>query len=257
MWTKENLDNYIHNNMFELHYQLQYELKTKKIIGAEVLVRFKNYDNEIIAPTDFVPALEQNNHIAILDLWVFQEICKTQCSWRKIGYPVIPVTVNFSMCTMSSPFNIYDLLMIVREYDLTPRDINIDLTGNFPCLDPIGFEKSMQYLSKNGFKLLLDNFGVGSSTLSIFSDVPFEGFKIDRNVFQKSKDNPRKRAILQNIIQLGEKINIDVISEGIETQEELNLLIDLGCLYGQGFYLSKPMDKKSFEEFLTSSPDIL
>lgn len=254
MWIKNDMHEELKLDNLEIYFQPQFDLETFNITGAEALVRFKGEDGQMRNPQEFIPQMEQDDTIPFLDIWVFNEVCKIQKKRRDNKKQMIPIAVNISMRTAAIPFNIYDLTMAVRSTGIQFKDVQVELTGTAPCPSTAGFKKSMDYLKEQGLKVVLDDFGIDYTTLSMFADVFFDCIKIDKYFLHRATDDLRKRAILKGIIQMAKDTQTDVICEGIESDIELELIRSYGCTKGQGYLFSKAVCLAEFEQMLEERP---
>lgn len=254
MWEMEERDKNKFEENYEIVYQPQFDLNTYCVTGAEALVRMKGGDGKIYPPNCFIPRMEENDEIIELDLWVFDQVCQMIRDLHKKNTPVVPVSVNLSMRTVSNPFKIYELTMSVKVHEILLKDILIELTGTAPSPSGKGLEKSLEYIRDQGVGIILDDFGLGYAPLSLFGDTSFDKIKIDKYYLQKAGENQRKRTILKFIIQMAGEIGVDVICEGIETDMELELLRSMGCQRGQGYIFSQPVSAAELEHMLLTRP---
>ena len=200
---------------FEVWYQPKYDLKTKKCVGAEALVRWRSEELGFLPPGKFIPLFERNGFISQLDFYNLEHVMRFQQDCRAKGLPVVPVSVNQSRVHMQEQ----------------------------------GYLAKMHGL---GFRIDMDDFGSGYSDLSLLSYLPLDTMKIDRSLLLASEGSQRMRSVLQKVAELGHTLGMTVICEGIETASQERLLIRCGCEYGQGYLYGKPMPRKDFETFLVA-----
>jgi diguanylate cyclase (GGDEF)-like protein/PAS domain S-box-containing protein len=249
----------IHNALltrqFVLHYQPKVELLSGKIIGFEALIRWLHPTLGLIPPNEFIPYAEESNLIMEIGHWTNREAVHQLMAWYAAGLISADVTmaVNLSTHQLEDPTLIHVIQDILGEEHALPGSLTLEITesaliGNIDYATGI-----LDRLRDFGVSLDLDDFGTGYSSLSYLHRLPFHAIKIDRSFIRELESSPESRAIARSIIQLGGSLNMKVIAEGIETAGQRDCLLQLGCLYGQGYYYSKPQDTKSMEAGLHAS----
>ncbi len=245
----KNLERNIRNRRFKLYLQPKIELKTGKCVGAEALVRF--YDPEqdlIVTPDMFVPQLEKDNLIQVLDIHVFELAVQLLCGWREEGRPPLSVSVNFSRLTALDPATVEKLSMIQSPSGIPPHMLEIELTERIGSLERSAIIKACQPLSAMGYRLALDDFGCEYSSLSILSTLHFDTLKLDRSIVADLVSNRLGSLIVSNSVRLCLEAGTDCVAEGVETAEQAESLNILGCRYAQGYYFCKPIPAELFAE---------
>jgi len=242
-------------NQLLLHYQPKIELATGRIVGFEALVRWRHPTLGMIPPNDFIPFAEESNIILEIGHWTMREAAHQLNAWRAAGLIAADVTmsVNLSTHQLEDPTLIQVIQDVLRNEHAHPSCLTLEITesaliGNIDHASSI-----LNRLRQFGVGLDLDDFGTGYSSLSYLHRLPFHAIKIDRSFIHDLEASPESRVIVQSIIQLGASMNMKVIAEGIETAEQQDRLIQLGCLYGQGFFYSRPLDTKGMELLLNAS----
>jgi diguanylate cyclase (GGDEF)-like protein/PAS domain S-box-containing protein len=238
-----------------LHYQPKVELSTGRIVGFEALVRWLHPTLGMIPPHDFIPQAEESSVILEIGHWTEREAVHQLMQWRAAGLIADDVTmaVNLSTRQLEDPALIQVIESVLGNEHALPGCLTLEVTesaliGNFDHAREI-----LSRLRRLGVGLDIDDFGTGYSSLSYLHYLPFHAIKIDRSFIHDLEASPESRVIVQAIIQLGESMNMKVIAEGIETAGQQDRLIQLGCLYGQGFFYSRPLDTKGMELFLRAS----
>lgn len=242
----EDIEVCLKKSAFEIFYQPQVDLSSHKLIGAEARVRYKDAQGYQM-PSSFIPQLEKNDKIARLDLWALRQVCDRQKMWLQKHCTLIPVTVNFSAWTLCNPYNIYDITMVIREFDLPSHAILLALTSTTPCLSTLGLDKCLAHLQGQDIDLALSNFGAGATTLSLFSDISFRHLKLDRLFLKKTMESDRMRVILKALVRASKELGMYVICSGIDTFAETEMLISVDCDAGQGEFFYPPMQEKEFD----------
>ncbi|MEF9919739.1 MAG: GGDEF domain-containing protein [Erysipelotrichaceae bacterium] len=247
------------NHEFKLFLQPKYSLKTERIAGAEALVRWQRSKDKYIQPNEFIPLFEKNGFITKLDYYMFENVCQMIQNWKKtIKAEDIPrISVNISRVHLNSKELPIKLLEIAAKYQINPNEIEIELTESVMITAEDQVLGMLHQIKNAGFLLSIDDFGRGYSSLSSLSDIPADFVKIDKVFLDHSIENERGRIILLNIIKMIKDLDLISIAEGVETEEQIDLLKDAGCDYVQGFYFSKAIPIKAFKDLLKKTNGLL
>ncbi len=238
------------NDEFEVYYQPQYNYETKEMYSAEALVRWKCDDKENVSPAVFVPLLEKYGMIYEVDKVVWKKVCQDLKNWKKSGLQVPHLSVNISVVDLyQDDFEEY-LLSLINEYQLKPENLHLEITETAYVKDLKFMVNIIKSLQQNGFIVEMDDFGSGYSSLKTLKNVPFDVIKLDMEFLQESEINEKAKNILTSVIDMLQKIKVPVIVEGVEHEEQAELLNRLGCSYMQGYYFGKPTNRKNFEKIL-------
>lgn len=232
----------IQNKEFIMYYQPKINLNTGHIVGAEALVRWVQ-GGKLIPPDCFIPIFEKNGFIEELDYYVFEEVCAF-INRQKGMAPII--SVNLSWITVGKDNLIQRLEAILEKYQVKPIQIDLEITES-AFVDQ--FEDSLsrlEHLRSLGFTISMDDFGAGISSLNRLKEIPLDIMKIDRGFVMDSLENKKGKIIIENVIQMGKKLNLETVAEGIETKEQLEFLRDMGCDVGQGYYYARPLPEGEF-----------
>ena len=243
------------NDEFQAWYQPKYELKTRKVIGAEALVRWISPTMGFMPPGKFIPLFEQNGFVIQVDYCVLEKACQLQRQRLDAGKEIVPISVNQSRLHMTEDGYLDKMRAIIEKYKLPPNVIELEITetmfGDFDReTSRRNAERIVKRLKEIGFTISVDDFGAGYSSFSLLSSLPMDVLKIDRSILTGADTSSKMKNILAKVIELGHSLGLLVICEGIETPEEENLLLSLGCRYGQGFLNAKPMPRDDFVNFL-------
>ena len=246
--------NALNNDEFKPYYQPKYDIETRKIIGAEALVRWISPEKGFMPPGEFIPLFERNGFVIQVDYYILEKACQLQMRRLAAGQSIIPISVNQSRLHMTEEGYLDKMRAIVVKYKLPPNIIELEITetmfGDFDKKSARqNAEKVINGLKELGFIISVDDFGAGYSSFSLLSSLPMDVMKIDRSVLTGADTSQKMKKILGNVIELGHSLGMRVICEGIETVEEENLLLSLGCRYGQGFLNAKPMPVEEFIDF--------
>ena len=242
------------NDEFKAWYQPKYDIKTRRIIGAEALVRWISPETGFMPPGKFIPLFEQNGFVIQVDYYILEKTCQLQRERLDAGKEVVPISVNQSRLHMTEDGYLEKMRAIIEKYKLPPNTIELEITETmFGDFDKKAArqnaEKIINGLKEIGFIISVDDFGAGYSSFSLLSSLPMDVMKIDRSVLTGADTSQKMKKILGKVIELGKSLGMNVICEGIETVEEEKLLLSLGCRYGQGFLNAKPMPVNDFIAF--------
>ncbi|MGG7176421.1 EAL domain-containing protein [Clostridium paraputrificum] len=239
----------IENGEFNVYYQPIYNLFTNEIVGAEALIRWMK-KGEIIPPYKFIAIAKKTGDITDIDNFVLEEACAFCKKKREMGHKDFQVSVNASYRFLRQP-NFIDILKgILSINDLDPSGLKLEITEDEIIDDEAGVVKLLEEIKKLGIKVALDDFGVGYSSFSYIKILPIDTIKIDRSLLLKIEYDPKTLAIITTLIQLAHTLDLDVVAEGVEIEEQLNLLKGLNCDKIQGYLISKPVPKEEFNKIM-------
>ncbi len=233
---------------FECYLQPKYSLRTRHIEGAEALIRWNSKDFGFVFPNEFIPLSEKNGFVVELDFFVLEEVCRMMRRWIDNGKKPIVVSVNQSRLHLNHDDYIWRLREIIDKYDIPYEYIELELTESVFMDNTDTLLTIMHKLHEIGFKLSLDDFGSGYSSLNMLKDIPVDVVKIDREFFNGTVNSEKGRAVISTVVDLAKNLDMEVISEGVETKEQVDFLADIDCAMVQGYYFAKPMNLKDFEE---------
>jgi len=235
---------------FVLFYQPQICAQTEKIVGFEALVRIVNKTKGLIAPNHFIPLAEELGLIGQIDEWVFEEACARHAIWRDKGLARARLSINLSALQLrnDSVFDVY--IEIIERYNIEPADIQLEITENTLIENEHTALNILQNFKDYGVSIALDDFGTGYSSLSCISLYPIDTIKIDRSFVKDALDNPKHKAIIEGIVLIASSLGLNIIAEGVETQEQYELIKKLGCHEIQGYYFYKPCSEADAEGLL-------
>lgn len=232
-------------NEFVLHYQPQIDLNTGKVIGAEALLRWQNGD-KLIRPKRFIPLAEEIGLIVPIGEWVFRTVCNQNKAWQDMGLPPICTSVNVSMNQFKERTFIKNLTHILDETELNPEYLELELTESIIMYDTELTASVIHQLKALGVRFSIDDFGTGYSSLSYLKLLPLDKVKIDQSFIRAIGVDTKDEAIIQAIIMVAQKLNLEVIAEGVENNTQLSFLHSLNCDCAQGFLFSKPLPAEDF-----------
>lgn len=230
----------------KLYLQPKYDLKSGEIIGAEALVRWIEDGQVIYNPDQFIPIFEKYCFIKELDLFMFEQVCKTLRELEEKLKENILISVNMSRITLRQENIVELLLKILNIYGLSPNKIEIEITESALCGEIEKVARNVQELKLVGFKLSVDDFGSGQSSLTSLNLFDIDIVKLDRAFLSNSLSRANMCIMIKHIIQLMHDFDLKVVAEGVETKEDVELLRTYGCDIAQGYYFSKPVPKDMF-----------
>ena len=237
--------------------QPQCRVTSGSVVGAEALARWRTKDGRMIPPARFVPILEKFGMVTNLDKYIWESVCKWQRKWLDEGHMAVPVSLNVSQIdifTIDVPEHFCELL---KKYDLPASLIKIEITESAYVEDTAVVRETARRLRAAGFLVLMDDFGSGYSSLNMLRSLNVDVLKLDAQFLHISENDSRKGiSILESIINMAKAMTIPVIVEGVETQEQINFLTDLGCRYMQGYYFYRPMPVEEFENLIRDEKQI-
>ncbi|MBO2517991.1 MAG: hypothetical protein CW338_12110, partial [Clostridiales bacterium] len=247
-------DKALNGNEFVNFYQPQYNHSTGTLVGAEALVRWFHPRHGMISPTVFCPLFEKNGLITMMDLKVFENACVflRSCLDKKLS--VVPVSVNISRHDIFAEGFTGKLDEIRSRYDIPVRLIHIEITESAMMGNNMQVNAVVKRLHELGFKVEMDDFGSGYSSLNVLKDIDLDVLKLDMK-FLQGENNNRGGTILSSVIRMAKWMNLPVIAEGVETKEQADFLRSIGCNYIQGYLYSKPLPAREFVK-LISGPGV-
>lgn len=247
---ENTMEEALFNNEFKVFLQPKYRLKDESLLGAEALVRWVTKEGDIIPPNDFIPIFEKNGFIKRLDMYVFENVCDFLKYLRLKGIENLPtLSINLSRVHLSDICIAQKLQRIIKRYDVDAKNIEIELTESAVFNNEKQLISIMRELREVGFKISIDDFGSGYSSLNILKDLPADILKLDKAFLDRASD-VRGEKIIENIINMSKDLDLYTVAEGVETVEQVNFLKKIGCDLAQGYYYAKPMPMEEFREYL-------
>ena len=236
------------NRLF-LAYQPQVDLLSRRFIGLEVLVRWKNEDGTLIPPMDFIPLAEHSGLIVTLGAWILRTACFTMRKLKQMAIAPERIAVNVSIMQFRQSDFIKVVQDALEESGLSPNDLELEITESMTMSGTTSILESLAALKQLGIQIAIDDFGTGFSSLSYLEKLPVDRLKIDR-AFVNQIDTPDGPRIAELITQLGKKLGLKVIAEGIESSTHWDALVGLDCTEGQGYYIGRPMSEEQLVEWI-------
>ena len=234
---------------FVMYLQPQINIQDGTLYGAEALVRWAHPAKGVMVPGRFIPLFENNGFITKLDRYMWEEACAYIRKLNKKGYQ-IPISVNVSRLNIGEVDIPATLDSLVKKYKIDKRLLEVEITENLFMDDAQGLFGEMEELRDRGYKVLMDDFGSGYSSLNMLRKAPVDVIKIDRFFLDEIMATDRGKIIVEASVRMAKQLGLMVIAEGVETKEQLDFLKDIHCDIAQGFYYSKPITTEEFEKML-------
>ncbi|HJV45957.1 MAG TPA: EAL domain-containing protein [Bacillota bacterium] len=242
----------IEKEQFILHYQPKINMKTGQIIGIESLVRWNHPQLGLIPPSDFIPLTEETGLILPIGEWILRTACIQNKKWQEQGLIFIPISVNLSALQFQHEHFVDEIQCILNETGLEPQWLEFELTESVLIDQSSDTLVKLQRLKQMGIKLSLDDFGTGYSSLSYLKKFPVDTIKIDSSFIRDLNQDKYDLALVTAIISMADALGLNVIAEGIETEQQLSILIQKGCKEGQGFLFSRPLQVEHIETYFNN-----
>lgn len=244
----------LRDDCIELFLQPKCNMRTGKIVGAEALARWRHPERGIVAPGEFIPLLERNGLVRSLDLRVWEKSAAWVRSLMDQGIRPVPVSVNVSRADIYLMDVSAELHALVERYGIDPSLIEVEITESAYSERPDRIVAAFDALAERGFTVLMDDFGSGYSSLNMLKDINVDVLKIDMRFLDR--DDRRSKDIMESVIRMARWLDLPVIAEGVETREQVNFLLDVGCSYAQGYYYARPMEVAAFEGMLADGSNV-
>ncbi|MDR6576754.1 MULTISPECIES: bifunctional diguanylate cyclase/phosphodiesterase [Pseudomonas] len=242
---------------FVLHYQPKLDLTSGRIVGAEALLRWFQPQSGWIGPADFIPVAEDSGLIIPLTQWVLRQACTQAQAWRSMGQFPLCISVNISALDFRQRDFVANLAAILEQTGLPPAQLELEITESVLMQNVDDTVETLQKIKAMGVRLALDDFGTGYCSLSYLRRFPIDVLKIDQSFVHGLTVNSRDKQLISAIIALGKSLELNIIAEGVETIEQLNVLKALQCEEGQGYLFSQALPAKDFAQLLRVGCDSL
>lgn len=223
------------------------DVSTESVAGAEAVVRYHHKDLGIVNPGKYINLLEETKLSHYLDLYVFEEVCKTLHKWEVEGIPLIPVSVNFAGATLRQESIADKMLHLIEKYHVRCEYLEVEVSESSNDMNQEMLAETSSKIRKGNVRVILDHFGAKDSSFSILSLMEFDGLKLDKSLITNIVGNARSRIVAQAVIDICRQLGASVQAAGVETQDQLNVLKELGCDYAQGTLFNKPITIETFE----------
>ena len=223
------------------------DVMSEEIVGAEAVVRYHHKDLGIINPERYITLLEETQLAHYLDFFVFEQVCTILKKWENEGLPMLPVSVNLSSTTLRRVSFAEKMISIVRKHMVSCENLEVEVSESYTEMNQEMLAEVSSRLRKENIRVTLDHFGHKNSSFSILAMMEFDGLKFDKRMISDIVTNGREQIAARAVIDLCHRLGVSVIAAGVETQDQLNVLKELGCDYAQGSLFNKPITVETFE----------
>lgn len=238
----------LENHELKVFYQPQYDAITNKLVGAEALVRWVKPDGTMIMPGSFIPQLEEGNRILQLDWYMLREVCIFLKQQQEKMLHSVPVSVNFSRMHIYEADFVTRLCSIVDQHAVSRKMIEVEITESALVDQSEKIAEWISAIRSAGFRVAIDDFGSGLSSLSFVKDISVDVLKIDKSLLSRNCEDEKERIVLESIFNFAHRLKLTTVAEGVETREQLGFLRTCSCKVIQGFLFAKPMPETEFME---------
>ena len=257
LMQEQMLRNAVERGEFELHYQPQTLMQTGELSGFEALVRWKHPHRGLVSPDEFIGFAENRGLIAAVDRWVLYQACRQARAWQQQGFPPIPVAVNLSAQEFRQRDVVKEVAQALADTGLDACYLHIEVTETTLMLSGNQMQQTLHALKTLGVGLAIDDFGTGYSSLAYLRKHPIDRLKIDRSFVTDLPHNPDAAAIVNAIVQMGQSLHLEILAEGVESTEQLQLLREMGCAMMQGFLVSAPLPAEQASAWMSQHCQLL
>lgn len=244
---EQDMEKALTEHQYQMYLQPKYRLSDNTLCGAEVLCRWKHPEKGLIPPNDFIPLFEKNGFILKLDEYMWEEACKNIRRWLDEGHQVVPISVNISRYHIQHNNLEKALTSLLDKYNLTPDRLNLEITESLFLDNPEELNRVLERLQRMGFKLEVDDFGSGFSSLNLIRNISVDTIKIDKEFLDSEIASEKGKIVVNHTIGMAKDLNLQVIAEGVETKAHVDFLRESHCDIAQGYFFAKPMPIEEFE----------
>lgn len=235
---------------FMLYFQPQIDAKSGKIVGAEALIRWLEPELGLIPPGRFIPLAEETGQIQAIGEWVLQQACRHLKKWKQMGLPELPIAINLSARQFKQSSFVDTISQTLDDYKIPPHLLELELTESMLMKDVPQTTAKLNQLKRMGFRISIDDFGTGFSSLNYLRHFPLDVLKIDQSFVRELFDESAALAIIESIIALARSLGMRTVAEGVETAEQRSILESRGCDILQGYLISRPLPEPEFLEWV-------
>lgn len=241
---------------FKVYYQPQYDAITNRLVGAEALVRWIKADGSVIMPGAFIPQMEEGDGILELDWYVLEKVCRFLKQQQEDGMTSVPVAVNFSRRHVYETDFVTHLCAVVDQHAVSHKMLEVEITESAFVDQSEWIAERIGEIRNAGFRVAIDDFGSGLSSLSFVKDISVDVLKIDKSLLSRNCEDEKERIVLESIFNFAHRLKLTTVAEGVETREQLGFLRTCSCKVIQGFLFAKPMPEQEFQELCDKGEDI-
>ena len=248
-WVEDTMEAALRNEEFQVYLQPKYSPASGKIVGAEALVRWVSLSTGVIKPSHFIPIFERTGFVIQLDDYMLSHVAKMQAEWVIQGKKMVPISVNVSRAHFAQEGLAEHICQLVDAYGPSHELIELEVTESAFLDDKDILVETVKQLKAYGFRVSMDDFGAGYSSLNSLKDIPLDVLKLDEEFFRGDDDGGRRgEIVVRETIQLAKNLDMCVVAEGIERKEQVDFLASQGCDMIQGLYFAEPMPVEEFEK---------
>lgn len=233
-------------------YQPKWDSLHDRLTGMEALLRWNHPELGMVSPAEFIPVAEETGLIMSITHWMLEETCQQNLLWQAQHHIYVPISVNMSARMFECPQFASNVEKVIQATGIEARYVELEITESIAMNGIEGTVEQLQYMQQLGIKISLDDFGTGYSSLGILDEIPIDILKIDQ-IFIRKSDIPSKQAIISTIVAIADNLDLDLVAEGVETQEHVEFLQSKGCYVMQGYYYGRPMTISQMDQWIQAS----
>lgn len=241
------------NREFVLHYQPQIDLASQQMVSVEALIRWQHPEWGLVSPGEFIPLLEETGLIVPVGEWIIETACAQLRQWEDAGLAPLRMAVNLSALQFGDPRLTGVVAAALREHAVSPARLELEITESIVMQGKEDAISALQALRNLGVRIAVDDFGTGYSSLGYLKRFPITTLKIDQMFVHECEDNPQDQALVETMIQMGQRLNLEIVAEGVETQRQVDFLVAHGCDFAQGYLYGKPMPAEALAARLNAA----
>ena len=249
-WLTEEIKKAVENSDFEIYYQPKFEIETERIVATEALIRWNHREVGFISPAEFIPLAEKTQQIVDIGRFVFDQVCRDMAQWREKGLEMLPVSVNLSRVELYQADIVDYIKGCIAAHEIEPELMQVEVTETVAVYEYEGIHEVLLEINALGISISIDDFGSGYSSLACLHKFNVDTLKLDRSFLVNIEIDKKGINILRGMIELSRELGLSTVCEGIETREQLEMLRDMKCKYGQGFVFARPMPLADLEIFV-------
>ncbi len=247
----------LNEGQFIIYLQPKCRIKSKKIVGAEALIRWKHPIKGLVPPGVFIPILEKNGFISDVDRYVWELVCKQIREWMDRGIEPVPVSINISRIDILSMDVVKTINQLVEKYGIDKKYLKVEITESAYVENGNKVVDAVQNLRETGYTLLMDDFGSGYSSLNMLQQIEVDVIKMDMKFLDIDKEDMKKGlSILKSVISMSNEIDVPLIAEGVETEDQASFLGDMGVRFAQGYLYYRPMPAEDFTKLIEMDDNV-
>jgi len=247
---ESTMESALESGAFAVFFQPKCAFNNGKIRGAEALVRWNDTVRGLVSPDEFIPLFERNGFILKLDMFILEQVVKRLAEWEQEGKKIVPVSVNFSRQHLNDSRYIPQMVRVLDKYRLPHHFIEVELTESIILNNVALAQNVVRGLHNKGFTVSMDDFGSGYSSLNVLKNLQFDSIKLDKEFLSGFNENENAKRVIVGAVEMLKSLRVNVIAEGVETQEQADFLRDIGCDIAQGYFYSKPLSCTEFEKWI-------